>query len=445
MTSKNTFHLSLLLLSALILPGCSFFTNKVEALVTADADLANKTNPADKFVKKNLFCFGNSKINLLLEDESTVKYYQPLIPVLFETKKYSFVQKAAMLSLIEMSRRPDEASPSARLQFYLRLNNTDYYFDLRPLDLGDDTKMPYLKGVQTLIKNFDSSKSILNIAETLDSVLPPNMDVSPEFENFLLSNRNELLKNEYLSEAFFKGDEVLTKHESFKRINIKKLISSFNAEKLSSDAFYTATANPLALIDATESDLELKCNIDINKERFQKEEATSSASNKAHYFALKEGSNYFIAVSSTVIQKPFKNYQSTYFIKSKASSSPLPICQFKNKMEDIVLFSTSGRNPEQHLKHLISYDINQVDSFLTLSELLNFPRHLFLNDPDRILYESKRGRKSQLDLFLTMNFPIYHVEALGDIIGMASLKNKNRDDKTLVVDDRSQSRIWCGP
>ncbi|MDD4976334.1 MAG: hypothetical protein PHY93_18390 [Bacteriovorax sp.] len=123
----------------------------------------------------------------------------------------------------------------------------------------------------------------------------------------------------------------------------------------------------------------------------------------------------------------------------------MPVCQFNNSLQDIILFSTSGRNPAQHLKHLVSYDISLVDSFQSLEELLKFSRHLFLSNPDRILYESKRGRKSQLDFFLSMNFPIYHVEALGDIIGAGIFKNARREDLSLIADDRSKARLWCSP
>lgn len=434
-------------LSLFLFSSCGFLSKKVESLVSPEIDTAaiKKETSYPKLNKKNLYCFENRKTHLLLEDESTIKYYRPLIPSIFESKSFSFIQKAAILSLIEMSRRPDKASPSARLQYYLRFNNKTHYYDFRPVGLDDDSKMPFLKGIEILIKNFDPSKNLNSIAEILDKALPENINVSPELEKFLQTNRNELLKNEKLVETFFKGDEVLTKHESFKRINFKKLISSFYSEKIATDGFYESAKNSLFAIDAGDPNLELKCNVDINKNNGLKEELFTTEQKKSHYFAIKEGSNFFIAVSSAVIQKPFKNYGPTYFLKSRPPPTPLPICQLKNDLQDITLFSTAGRNPAQHLKHLISYDIKQVDSYQSLEELLTFSRHLFLSDPDRILYESKRGRKAQLDFFLTMNFPIYHVETLGDIIGVAAFKSRQGEERSLIVDDRSLARIWCGP
>jgi hypothetical protein len=429
------------------LSSCSFLGKKIEALVKSDTDtilIKTQINPSHKLNKKNLYCFENNKTHLLLEDEATLKYYQEFLSKLFESQTFSFIQKAAMLSLIEMSRRPDESPPGARFQYYLRFKNKDTYFDFRPIKLDDDSKMPFLKGVETLLKNFDGSKNLEQIAEILDKTIPPSMNVSSEFENFLRDNRTHLLSNDYLYDLFFKGDEVLTKYESFKRISLKKLVNYFYSSKISDNTFYNYSKNSLFSIESQHPELDLKCNADITKDNAFKEEFFFQEQKKSHSFAIKEGDNYFMAVSTAIIKKPFKNINSTYFLKSLPAPTPIPVCHLKNERLDITLFSTSGRKPSQHLKHLISYDLALADSYQSLEELLNFSRHLFLSDPDRILYESKRGRKSQLEFFLTMNFPIYHVPNLGEIIGSAAFKNNQREERSLVIDDRGQTRLSCG-
>ena len=421
--------------------GCSFLTKKVEQLSTP---IVLENRPA-KIFKKNLNCFENNKVQLLLEDDATFKFYTPLLATLFETNLYSFIQKAAMLSLIEMGRRPDKATPSARLQYYLRFNNKNYYFDFHPKNLADDTKASYLKGIDHLLKTYDKSKRLNQLADILDRHIPKTMGVSPDLESFLLVHKNDLFKSDVLSDTFLKGDEPLTKHESFNRINFKKLIDLYYKQNLSIDSDYEFSKNGLVEIFPRQSGMNLNCNTDINIESSFQGRPKIEESANSHYFAIKDGDNYFIAVSSVLTQKTLTNFNSTYFFKSLPSSSPLPICQFHNPIQDIVLFSSSGRNPAQHLKHLVNYDINLVDSLPSLDELLKFSRHIFLNNPDRILYESKRGRKSQLDFFLSMNFPIYHVDSLGDIIGMANFKNGKNEEKSLISDDRSMAKLWCGP
>jgi hypothetical protein len=435
MTRKILCTLSLIL----YLTGCSFFSKKVESLVESSNI---KATPL-KVVKKNLHCVEDSKNQMILEDEFTLKYYRTFSNSIFESNHYSFVQKAAIMALIEMSRRPDVASPTSRLQYYLRLNGKDYFFDFNQSKLSGLLKMPFLKGVESLLKNFDKSLPLSQLANQLDTLIPKSVNVSPEFESFLQSHKNDLSKSEVLADIFFKGDEALTKHESFKRISYKKTVSDFFAKKQNNDSLYDIAQNSLAPIAYTQKNLSFKCNSDIQKENTLKDKIKNPVDSRSHYFGLKDKDNIFVAVSSSSLPKVLKHFEGSYFFYSTPSNTPVPVCQFSNDQEDIVLFSTSGRNPTQHLKHLVTYDISLVDNFPSLEELLNFSRHLFLSSPDRILYESKRGRKAQLDFFLSMNFPIYHVEALGDIIGSATFKFKNREERSLIIDDRSQARLWC--
>jgi hypothetical protein len=113
---------------------------------------------------------------------------------------------------------------------------------------------------------------------------------------------------------------------------------------------------------------------------------------------------------------------------------------------NLITFSTLNRDPSQHLKHLFQYEIFNADSFPSLVEYLNFPRHLFLSSPERILYESKRGRKSQLDYLLSMNFPIYHIDTLGNIFGFASFFNNKKEAQfdSMFIDERNNNKLWCG-
>lgn len=428
------FALSFLLLS---LSSCAYFTKKFEALTDKP-----KEKPTTISAKKN-YCAVTSKSQFISEDEYSLKFYKSLNPAIYENKNVSFIEKSIMLALLEMSRRPDEASPYSRLQVYVKLNGKSYYYDFRPKKLEDDTKMPYLKGLDFLAQKFSPKRSLLSIATNLDSVIPQGIGVSEEFENFLKENRADLTKNDVLTERFFKGDEVLTKYETFNRVNYKSIVENY-LNGFSKNADYEYDKNGLTANKSSKENFEANCNYDLSKETSLRDEIMSADQKKSHYIALSEGEDFFLAVSSTTLFRPFKTTpKMSYFMKARPSALPLPICEFKGKTQEIVLFSSEGRNPVQHLQHLEAYEIDQVDSAFMLNELLGFSRHLFLSNPDRILYESKRGRKAQLDFFLEMNFPIYHVENLGNIFGHARFKNEKKVESFLYSDDRSEARLWC--
>jgi hypothetical protein len=405
--------------------------------------MAEEKNPRMPLnLSKKNYCTPNSRLQYISEDESSLKFYRSLHSVLFENKNISFVQKSIMLSLLELSRRPDQASPSSRFQVYLKLNGKSYYYDFRPKKLEDDTKMPYVKGLDHLTKEFIPNTKLGTIAAYMDSVIPKDINVSQEFELFLKDNQKDLLKNEILTTNFFKGDEVLTKYESFPRVSYKSIIEQYNISS-SKDDDYEFKKNLLDANVSKDKNFQVNCNYDLAKETSLTDEILNSEQKKTHYMGMSEGDNFFLAVSSGTLFRPFKTGKLGYFMKTRPSAVPLPICEFKGKNQEIVLFSSDGRNPVQHLQHLEAYEIDQVDSVIALNELLSFSRHLFLSAPERILYESKRGRKAQLDFFLEMNFPIYHVDSIGNIFGHANFKNDKRQEAVLYSDDRSSARLWC--
>jgi hypothetical protein len=350
-----------------------------------------------------------------------------------------------MLSLIEMSRRPDEASPYSRLQIFLKYNKQKYYYDFKPKEVNEKLQMPYLKALDFLTQKFLPGQNLNSIANILDVIVPNNLKVSSDFEVFLRENKNDLLRNDFLTEQFFKGDEILTRYETFERSRYQNIIAQYFSQ-YSKNENYDFQTNGLDTYKLSKDNFEVSCNVDLSKISTLKDDLLTSDKKKSHYMGFQDGENVFLAVSSNTLKRPFATDKS-YYIKASAGVDPLPVCEFKSDNKDITLFSSNGRNPIQHLQHLVSYEIKLVDSSAALNDMLNFSRHLFLTNPDRILYESKRGRKSQLDFFLAMNFPIYHVESLGDIIGHAifkkSIEGVRKEEQSLHIDDRNQTRLWC--
>lgn len=437
---KSLSFFSLIALTIFI-TSCSYFSEKFESIATSKSTNKVKNSSSNK----NNYCSDSSRLQFTTEDESTHKYYRQLTPTFFENKNYNFIEKAIMLSLIEMSRRPDESSPYSRFQVYLKYNEKIYYFDFRPKNLEDDSKMPFIFGLDYLSTNFLKNSSLTAIANKLDQAMPNAVNVSSDFENFLSENKNDLLKNETLSNYFFKGDEILTKFETFDRVNFQSIINLYLKNKKINQQDYVFDKNDLMKVDNNAKDFNIRCNFNYSKEHSPKDEFIYSDLKRSHYMSIAEGENFFIGISSAILHRPFITDQKNYFMKARPSPFALPICEFSGENQSSVLVSTQGRDPAQHLKHLVSYEINQVDSLGMLNELLKFSRHLFIGNPDRILYESKRGRKAQLDFFLTMNFPIYHVENLGDIIGYAKFNRPNGVESSLLIDDRSLAKITCKP
>jgi hypothetical protein len=421
-----------------LLTGCTFLSQKIESLENKD-NLQSNFNSSLTTKNKTLYCFENSYEQYYLEDDVTQNFYvQNFINA---NSKLNFIQKSILLSLYEMLRRPDISGPFSRLQVYLRLDR-DYYFDFRPSDLSDMNSMPYLYGLEKIHNTFEKKENFKTFLKKYNSSFKINLPVSTEFELFLKSHKNDILKDENLINVFTKGDETLTKHESFQAGKLTKIINEYYGKYLNKEDLYYYDKNR---ITASVKNDKLSCNFDLSIE-INKDDIFTYDKKDTHPFALKEGKNIFIAIASTLNDKSTKTLPETYFFKNKPSPTPVPLCKFVSEKMNLITFSTLNRDPSQHLKHLFQYEIFNADSFPSLVEYLNFPRHLFLSSPERILYESKRGRKSQLDYLLSMNFPIYHIDTLGNIFGFASFFNNKKEAQfdSMFIDERNNNKLWCG-
>jgi hypothetical protein len=414
-----------------IISGCTSLSQKLQSILEKK-ETVNTVEPK----KVTNYCEDDENTQALLEDPQFIS------GPIFKTTSFTFIEKAVLISLIEMERRPDITSPYSRLQVMAQINGQYQYYDFHPKDLNDDTKISYLYGLDFLLKKNHSKYSLSSLVKFIDRSWTPHYLVSSEFAGFLAQNKIDIQKNNILSKHYLKGDEILTKFETFDRPNLQKSLAIFEKQKLFDDSFYEHSKNDL--FSSNTKDNSVRCNFDINKDFFTSDDLFFDKEYSSNSFAFSENNNYFIAVASSQIKKPIELKDEFYF-SAKPASTPLPTCLLYNPVlkSELSIISTTGRNPSQHIKHLIDYDLNNAPSKEPLTHTLNFARHLFLSNPDRILYESNRGRREQLNFFLQMNFPIYHVDQLGDILAL--VHNQNDKTNSIIKDDRSNKKLLCIP
>ena len=430
---KMKVHSLTFLLLVLLVPGCTSLSQKLQNI------LETKSSPTTSEQKKiSSYCENRSTHQSLLEDPQFVK------SSLFKNAPFSFIEKSVLLSLIEMERRPDTIGPYSRLQVITKINNEIQYYDFRPKVLDDDTKIAFLFGLDFLLKKYNANNSINTIANFADHTWPAHYLVSSELENFLQLHKIDIQKNADLSKIFMKGDETLTRFETFPHANLQKSLMLFNKKKLFDNNHYEFSKNNLSFKTTLNGNNTTQCNFDLGKDLFSPDDLFFETDYSSFPIVFSENDNFFFAIASSYLKKPIE-MKDEFYLKTRPSLAPLPICVLNNPnlKLDIIISSTLGRNPSQHIKHLIAYDIINSNSVVTLGHTLNFARHLFLNNPDRILYESKKGRKEQLNFFLQMNFPIYHVDQLGDITALASYERNKYH--SIIKDERNTKQLLCTP
>jgi len=201
----------------LLCSSCSFFSQRLDYLTQKNQTLDEPQT------RKINFCEDKTRLQFFAEEDSTLKFYKNLDP-LFE-RKIPFVQKAIMYALLEMNRRPDLISPSSRLQIYLKLDGKIHYLDFYPEE-DVNGKNSYMRGLKTLSEEFLKGSSLLTIADQMDSFVPQQLPVTQELEDFLRLFRGELQQSETMTSRFFKGDETITRYETFHRMSFKNIVNN---------------------------------------------------------------------------------------------------------------------------------------------------------------------------------------------------------------------------
>ena len=108
----------------------------------------------------------------------------------------------------------------------------------------------------------------------------------------------------------------------------------------------------------------------------------------------------------------------------------------------LVLMSSQDRDPGQYLYQLLEEKIDLLGTMKELDMRLKAPRKLLLTNPDRILIESSKMDRKQIDALLVSPTPLFHTQDLGRIWGLLSTP----EEKGFIIDERFPSGVSCpGP
>jgi len=410
--------------------GCSFISKKIEQNNTASIQIPNK------FITKGI-CTNNENNQLIIKDSDSLNLFNSSkIKDFLIDKKINSVDKFIVLQLINFLKGPTSVSHQSRIQFFINLSNKSTYYEFFTSDKSNNFST-FFHSLDYISKKH-RNKNIADLVSFVNLNIPEKILVNDALSSFLNKNIKVISENENLKNAFFKGDDILRKDESFKRINLLSEYSLYQKE-IQTNKFINARENQL-FISSDDNNI-ASCSFKLSDEKLTVDQINYE--NVVYdYIVYKDNEDFYLSTYSSLFN--FRPQSSNLSSLNLLQQGPtIPLCHFFNKenKNSILLISPEGRDSSQHLKHLHDYGIYDSLSINHVLDFLKFPRHLFLNNPDRVLYESKLGRKEQLDFFLSLNFPIYHVENLGLITGVAKFSFNKKIN--LIKENRSQSGLLC--
>lgn len=410
-----------------LLSSCAYFVNQF------DSNRLSQDIVSLKGENKTLFCPADEKIQLANSTLENQIAFKRFIDRISKSVSLSFHDQVALWSLVQMNLRPDQVSPSSKLQVFLKTGSSYKYYHFYS---KNSESFPYIAGIERILKIGKSTNSIYKLADYVDRLFPEVFVVGKNFETFLDENKIAISKNKTLKSHYMRADETLKENEKIPKYNLKSIISDYKKNKRYKDL--EVSTSLFSYVNQT-STLTAHCNYDM---RLYSNSVYLIHNQfiKSQIFGMKTSRGSFLASSGQRLEgvRPIGN---SIFFKGVSQTRSAAFCAFEypKSAKTLWLASTDSRDPGQHIYHLIEYGLDEVNSKASLSALLEFSRHLFLEDPTRLVFESNRSSKEQLDRLLKLNLPVYNARNLGNMWGYYS----NGKENSFVIDDRGDGTLQC--
>lgn len=413
------------LLSLILFISCSTFINQL------DENLLNQKKESYYGNEKILSCKRkNAQTQFINSNEKSQLIFNEALGNDLKNYNFKFVEKVVIWSLFQMNLRPDIHSPTSKYQIFFHYKNKDHYFHFYS---KDQEAYSSFYALEYLLKTFPSKYSLLTLSRIVDDKFKNSYTVSKDFEEFLKNSKTRLENKSPFQSKFFRGDETLKENENILAQKLLPLVKKYLKTK--SRINYQVSKK---LFEFKSPQVTSYCNYDMNMYE-NSIYLIHKDFIKSHLYGFKQAGNHFLT-STSQDYGDIESLNGTHFLKGRSLSRSAAFCKFEFKEgQNIWLVSTKSRDPGQHLYHLIEYGIDGVKNLSELEQIMRFSRHLFLENPHRLIIESKRSSQAQLDRILKIDIPIYNSSSLGKVWGHFESSKEN----SFIIDDREDGNILC--
>lgn len=409
----------------LLVSSCSFFIEKLDTKLVDEKDYRENMPSAETF------CPVDKKQNLQIVGTNAAA--QSIFSDLSKNRSLDFLDNFAIWSLAQFSIRPDQSSPTARLQVLMNVQGKSQYFDF--FSEAPEDQYPYLYGIEWILKKFGKKTTLEQYGRIVEEAFSGKIPADKDLENFFRKNKEAIKGTPELATHFFRGNEVLKENEKIPSLNYSELIASFRKIQKKQKVVINTTLSPFSTPQGHEG----RCNYDFNLYNNSIFLIDKSIPDANLYGVSQDQHSFLSATSQRMDQLSSLNGYPLFKGVSKVRSSA--VCVIENDGQKIWTVSNQSRDPGQHLFHLVRYGIARAQTTLEVDKLIRHSRHLFLSDPVRLIIESHRSRPDQIENLLKLNLPIYNAEKLGNIWAYTFFKGQSR----FVVDERNPGAFSCTP
>ena len=414
------------LLLLFLVSGCAFFIERIDTSLVSE-----RKTPKDELEKPG-YCPLDKKYRLQLvgTSDNSQSVYLDLVRSL-GAETLDFFDHFALWNLLQFSTRPDQSSPTSRLQVMLHQKGKSSYYDFFSED--PDRQYPYLFGVDWILRKFGKKRSLEYYAGVLDKHLGQKLKIGKDFESFLFYNLKYIKDNPDLAPYYLRGTDVLKENETSPALTYGKIIAIFRRAQKAQNIVVNTSLTKFV----TEKGNSGSCNYDFSlydNSIFLIDKAIPSS----NVYGLSQGPSAFMAASAQKLTS-IESFEGLPLFKGISKVRSSAVCLIETGDDKIWTFSNQSRDPGQHLFHLIRYGLPASKSTAEVDKLIHHSRHLFLSDPVRLIIESRKSGKEQIENLLKLNLPIYNADKLGNIWAYTLFEKENR----FIIDGRNPGAFKC--
>jgi hypothetical protein len=411
----------------LLLSSCSLFISQIENSLVKDTELYANAPVIPTY------CSFEDDVNFQLvgTNENSQEAYLSLIKGSKEA--LDFIDHFALWNLLQLSVRPDQSSATSRFQVLVHHSGKSYYFDFFS-ELPED-QYPYLYGIEWILKKFGKKRSLESYAALLSSSIGQKIKIGKDFEKFLVKNNSAIKNNPALAPYYFRGSDVLKENETAPVLDYQAVIKHYRKAKEAQRIIVNTSLTQFV----TEKGSTGSCNYDFNlydNSIFLIDKVIPVA----NLYGLSTSKSAFLASSSQKLDT-ITSLKGLPLFKGESKVRSSAVCQIENNKNRIWAFSNQSRDPGQHLFHLVRYGLPSSETTAEVDKLIRHSRHLFLSDPVRLIIESSRSSKDQIENLLKLNLPIYNADEIGNIWAFTQFQEGGR----FIIDDRNSGAFSCRP
>lgn len=346
------------------------------------------------------------------------------------------VEVFSLLVLTQLNLRPDVVSFKSEIQLLITSKNKNTYYDFDQKNAGE---YPLYSTLKFLLKKSKSKYSLLRLAKISTKLFPGPYKISKGLANNLFKYQDSLKNHSIFLKTYFKSNQVLRAGETFEGLNLISLVKNINQKKLISNI--SLNYHSSSFIETNENPRsKLYCNQNLNLFTNGKYNITKDSGENflPIGFSFKKGENILAVIKTKLNNNISPSFNSPIF-KTESTDAKATFCYNKEHKKTIQIMSFRGRDSSQYIRNFLLSNIDQVQTQSELSQIIEFPRSLFLINPKRYIFESDRSEQKSIQSILSNDFPVYHSDTLGEVWAMIDSQSR----REFITDTRHQSFHLC--